>query len=274
MDARFYRVDVYWFSGSGNTLIVAEEIAAALASLGSEVELKALDRSDPRRVDPERALGIVVPVAGQGTYPFVWDFLEALPGSEGRACFLADTLGSYSGGIVGPVGRILRRKGYDIAAAIEIRMPSTLSVKESNTEVDAALVERGREEARRFAAALAEGRGRWRDIPVYSDLMSLFFRRRKAVERWRRYFPRSVDSGACRSCGLCARLCPERAISTDAATGLPIVTGSCVICKRCSAFCPAGAIRIGAPGAASYRAVPLGEMLSALGERAAAPGRP
>jgi len=267
MDARFARVGIYWFSGSGNSLVVAKEIASALAPLGSEVELLPLDRSDPRKVDPERALGIVVPVACQGTYPFVWDFLEALPESRGSACFLADTLGSYSGGIVGPVGRILRRKGYRAAAAIEIRMPSTLGNKESDPEADAALVEKGRDEARRFAAVLAEGKGRWRDIPLYSDLMSLFFRRRKAVALWRRLFPRSVDAGACRKCGLCARLCPEHAISTDAATGLPVVTGSCAICKRCSAFCPTGAIRIGAPGAAAYRAVPPGEMLAAIGER-------
>jgi len=272
MDARFSRVGIYWFSGSGNTLVIAKEIAAVLASRGSEVELRPLDRSDPRKVDPEKALGFVVPVAGQGTYPFVWDFLEALPRSRGSSCFLVDTLGMYSGGIVGPVGKILRRKGYDAVAAKEILMPNTFRRRKADADGDLALTEKGREEARRFAAALAEGRGRWRDIPLYSDLISIFYRRREMVERWKRLFPWSVDACACSRCGLCAKLCPESSISMSPVSGLPVNAGSCVLCQRCLSFCPAGAIRIGAPGTFRYRAVALGVMLAALGERPPVPG--
>jgi ferredoxin/flavodoxin len=272
VDRRFGAVVVYWFSSSGNTLVVANEIAAALRSRGSEVDLRPLDRSDPRRVDLGKALGIVVPVAGQGTYPFVWDFLEALPESRGTPCFLADTLGLYSGGIVGPVRRILRRKRYDPVAAKEILMPNIFLRKRPDPERAEALIARGREEARRFAGDLLDGTGRWRDMPLYSDFMSVFYRRRSTVKVWRKLFPWSVNAPACRRCGLCARLCPERSISLDAATGLPANIGSCVLCERCFSFCPTGAIGIGGPGTIVSRAVSTGEMLESLGERSA-PGQ-
>jgi ferredoxin/flavodoxin len=267
VDASLSRVDVYWFSGSGNTLVVAKEIAAALASRGSTVMLRPLDRSDPRKADLERAIGFVVPVAGQGTYPFVWEFIEGLPEARGTSCFFADTLGIYSGGILGPVRKILRRKGYAPLAATEILMPNIFLPKKSDPAVAAAMIERGKEAARRFAADLVEGRGRWRDIPLYSDFMSIFYKRRSAVNIWKKLFPWKVDEHECRRCGLCARLCPERSISMDPASGLPSNAGSCVLCMRCFYQCPAGAIRIGGRCALASGPVAAGRMLESLGER-------
>jgi ferredoxin/flavodoxin len=258
-------VSIYWFSSSGNSLIIAREIRDQLRRRGLAADLRPLDRSDPESVDPGSAVGFVVPVAGQGTYPFVWEFLERLPEADGTPCFLVDTLGMYSGGILGPARRILKRKGYAPLAAEEILMPNIFRKRNPDPARDAERVERGREEARRFCERLAAGEGRWNDIPIYSDFLSLFYRYRSLVGAWKRLFPWRVDGAKCSSCGICARLCPERSLTMDAASGLPVNGERCALCQRCFAFCPAGAIAIGGPGAVAYKAVTLREMLEALG---------
>lgn len=43
------------------------------------------------------------PVAVLSTYPFVWNFITSLASAFGTEIFMVDTLGGFSGGIVGPV---------------------------------------------------------------------------------------------------------------------------------------------------------------------------
>ncbi len=119
-------VDFYYFSGTGNTLLVAEEIARVLKSDGYSVSLHRMELFIDKRPPLEKnaALGLAFPVAVQSTYPFVWKFVESLPEGDGREVFMVDTLATFSGGIVGPLKKALEKKGYTPIGAIEIKMPS------------------------------------------------------------------------------------------------------------------------------------------------------
>ncbi|HUW42378.1 MAG TPA: EFR1 family ferrodoxin [Rectinemataceae bacterium] len=262
------RFELYWFSGTGNTLIAASELRDRLRASGREVAMRPMERSDPGRVDLGAVLGFVVSVAGQGTHPLVWEFLESLPEAAGTACFLVDTLGIYSGGILGPVRKILRRKGYRTLAAREILMPNNFMRKKSDPDKDVALVERGRASARDFGDRLLSGSGRWRDIPLYSELLAAAFRSRKAVARWKRMLPLAVDPERCTACGTCVRICPERALSLEPGAAVPVRGERCSLCHRCVAFCPAGAIGIAGGRYLAYRALGLGQLLRCLSEGA------
>ena len=97
-------IDLYWFSGTGNSLLVAEAMANELRRLGRDVALLPLEISDPASVRSDRALGLAFPVAAFSTYPLVWRFVEALvPTTSGTPAFMVDTMASKSGGIVGPL---------------------------------------------------------------------------------------------------------------------------------------------------------------------------
>ena len=61
-------------------------------------------------------MGLVIPVADQGTFPLVWDFINHMPETDNHTgVFLVDTMGYYSGGIIGPVGKILKKKALKFA---------------------------------------------------------------------------------------------------------------------------------------------------------------
>jgi NAD-dependent dihydropyrimidine dehydrogenase PreA subunit/flavodoxin len=257
---------IYWFSGSGNSLLIAIEIRDCLRQHGFAADLFPMENTDPATIDTSAIVGFVVPVAGQGTYPLVWDFLEGLPDAAGTPCFLVDTLGLYSGGILGPAKKIVVRKGYTPVAAIEIKMPNIFLKMKSSPEKEKRLVEAGKALAEEFCGQLVAGKGKWSDIPVYSWLMSMFYRSKHTMGVYRKMFPLTIDPGKCRRCGTCVRLCPVKNLKMSG-KGVPETGASCILCHRCFEFCPAGAISIGSRKAVTYHAVPLNEMLSCLENR-------
>mgnify|MGYP001765900002 CR=1 FL=1 len=55
-----------------------------------------------------------------------------------------------------------------------------------------------------------------------------------------------VDEALCNACGLCAKVCPYKAITVDAKARIParVTEAACSGCGTCSAECPVGAIRM------------------------------
>ena len=55
-----------------------------------------------------------------------------------------------------------------------------------------------------------------------------------------------VDEELCNACGLCAKVCPYKAILVDSKTKIPakVTEAACSGCGTCSAECPVGAIRM------------------------------
>ena len=258
-------VRIYWFSGCGNTLLIAMEMEKYLRDKGREAGLIPLEKARPESIDQKAIIGFAVPVAGQGTYPFIWDFIENLPRSSGTPVFLVDTLGYYSGGILGPIKKILKRNGYLPLAAKEIIMPNVFQKAKFAPKKDEKKIVRGKEKAKRFCDKLLAGGGHWRDIPGYSRLMSSFFRTAKALGPYRKLFPMFIDPETCRKCGLCVELCPAGHLTMSDKNSVPVQGDSCVLCNRCFAFCPAEAIRFGKKQKIRYHAVPLGELRRRLG---------
>jgi ferredoxin len=224
---------------------------------GLGVKLRRMECADPQKVDLEGLVGLAFPVAMQGTYPFVWDFIKSLPSSRGTPVFMVDTLYSFSGGAVGPVKKILADKGYRPLGAKEIYMPNNIFLFRINAAANARKVEKALKAAARYANRIMEGRARWPRLPLLSDMMS-----RISLSRWvwqwgRRLLPFKVDNGKCVRCGLCARMCPVRNIEM---TEYPAFRDGCVLCMRCVSFCPSGAIYALGGGHNVYRAVKAEEL--------------
>ncbi len=117
-------VVIFWFSGTGNSLLVAKKVRDIYVEHGhsvSFIEIRAALQVDLSHYD---TVGLIFPVAGQGTYPFVWEFIENLPNGEGKDIFMIDTMGAVSGGIVGPVKRIVSKKKFNPIGALEVVMPN------------------------------------------------------------------------------------------------------------------------------------------------------
>ena len=251
-------IDFYYFSGTGNTLLVVQELARIFQKNGVDVALHKIEKTRPEDIVPNDTLGLAFPVAVQGTYEFIWDFIRRLPKvprNKTVNAFMVDTLAVFSGGIVGPVKKILDQKGYNTIAAKEFIMPSNMFFKTKKKDK----ISKSLEKTRRFAIDLIEGKTTWKRFPILSDLMSIFSRSAFLWRKIRKFYTLSVDKKKCTKCGLCAKLCP---VENIVMSPFPVHSDKCACCLRCVAFCPSNAISIkGNKKYKQYRAVEAKDLL-------------
>lgn len=236
-------VDVYYFSGTGNTLLVAKKMIETFQENGIDVEIHKIEDSNPSLIDLEHIIGIAFPVAIFSTYPFVWNFIRSLPTAKGTEIFMVDTLGGFSGGIVGPLREIVKKKGYNPIGAKEIQMPTNIFFIEDE-DTNKKKVEKGLKEARQYSLDLINGESEWSRVPVLSDAMHLLSRgalKLTGVELHQKWFLFDADVEKCNKCRICVDLCPVGNIKMENKE-YPKHGFNCEYCLRCVSFCPRQAI--------------------------------
>ena len=257
---------LYWFSGSGNSLLICKAIKEELIDNGFIVTMISMDKCSPKDVDVNVKNGFIVPVYEQGLSPLVWDFLNGLPKSNNSAAFFVDTMMAYSGGVKGPVKKILKKKGYLPLGAIEIIMPNNYYKRKNNAEKDQRKIEKGIIKAKRFTNNLINNKAKFRDIPIYSALMSMPSKSTLVSKLLNKMVKVLIDEEICNKCGICTTICPTEHIIVDELTGYPKTVEStpCIQCLRCMSFCHSEAIKVGNKKNLTYRGVSIKEMLREL----------
>ena len=172
-------IDFYFFTGTGNTLIIAEKIAGVLSEKGFNVNLKRIENKKAEEINVQnKILGFAVPVASQGTYLFLWEFFKNLPEGKNTSVFFVDTLFRFSGGIIGPLKKLFLKKNYVPLGAVEIRMPNNCLPSKINSEKNEKIIKKGLIKAENFAENLIDGSAHWGRIPFLSGLFSLISKSR------------------------------------------------------------------------------------------------
>ena len=190
----------------------------------------------------DHAIGLIVPVAGQGTFPNVWKFLYSLPVTDKTEFFLIDTLGIYSGGIKGPIKKVIKRKGYIPVGALEIKMPNTFLKKIESKIKDTEILSKANDNLNSFIFELINSKAKWSDIPIYSDILSIFFRTKTMTKIWNKFFKKNITI-KCIECSICKNVCPEKCF-IDEEKHIDINSKDCILCQRCLEFCPVNAIQL------------------------------
>lgn len=236
-------IDLYYFSGTGNTLLVAKKMVETFNNNGINANLLKIEDSNPEEVNLEHTIGLGFPVAELSTYDFVWKFIKSLPEANGTNIFMLDTLGAFSGGIVGPLREIVKKKGYNPIGAKEIIMPSNIFYIQEE-DVNKNKVEEGLIEAEKYAISLINGESKWGRVPILSDIVyytSIVGLKITHSDINQKYFHLAPDAEKCNKCGQCVKLCPIDNIIMEEGE-FPVNLKECVYCLRCTSFCPKGAI--------------------------------
>ena len=251
------------FSGTGNTLLMAEALACELKNAGMGATLLSMERTDHFELPIGAALGLAVPVACFSTYPTAWRFIDSLPDGAGREVFFLATMGGYSGGMDGPVRRALKAKGYEPIGSLIVKMPGNYGNKTIDAGANKIKEEKARVLVKKFASDLIEDRASWpRGSAVLPGFFASLAHGRKPWSLFYRMFPIDVDPDKCSACALCVRLCPETNIRIDDKTCKAAIGGRCQCCQRCIAFCENGAIYVPGKPAAQYRGIGIESIMS------------
>ena len=271
------KTEIYYFSGTGNSLFVAKQLAeklnANLIPIASVVSRKDIV------VDAD-VLGIVFPTYhatfGESGIPFIVQrFLAELTGIENKYIFAVCTHGGVPGSTIQSFSELIRRKGGALSAGFSIRMSISYSTPDKiryalfhhdlPIEIDADgrkrtfLFEKCEERICVIREIVRNQKTITLESPkIFSLLLtSVLFRlsRKMAVSRYRNLSGMKNDNfehlvknadralmvgNECDGCGTCAKVCPVGNIILN--NNRPEWQHNCENCHACFTWCPKAAI--------------------------------
>jgi len=231
-------IDLYYFSGTGNTYIVTRMIENFFKKNDYKVNLFCLEKVNPQSINLNHTIALAMPTAYFSTYPFVWDFINKLPNTNGTDLFMFTTMAGMVGALLMQVKRIIVRKGYNPIGAESFIMPSNLIKKHDDQKlVDLRL--KAEKKAIRYVEQLINEQAKWNYNVVFAPLFDMLFKFANPPKRFRKSYPVTVDKSRCIQCNICYQSCPSDNIRMYE---FPRFEDNCQMCMRCYSFCPAEAI--------------------------------
>ncbi len=232
---------IYYFSATGNSLVVARDLAREIGAAELVPIAKAITKDEE---DPAEAVGIVYPVYMFGLPLIVADFLRRVKIRPGAYVFSVATLGGMPGRAHSLAKEILRKRAIPLSAGFSVRMPGNYTPlygaipEESQTQ-------EFQEEKLKVKEVAVNVREKRSGIIEEKPFLSNFLLYALLYRGGSRRIPLSAKgfwvTDACTRCGLCAQVCPVANI--EMRNNLPVWLTHCQHCMACLQWCPAEAIQ-------------------------------
>ena len=240
---------IFYFSGTGNSKHVAEQLAAMLGERLVAIAEAVAEGTLTFALAEGESVGWVFPTYSWGPAPVAADFASRVQlqgcGAD-TYCYMVTTCGDEVGETVTMFAKSLGN--IRLKAAFSVQMPNNYILL-PGFDVDDKALERSKVEASAARVkAVAEAIGAKREIidvvvgpwrRLKSRLIYPLFRRFAMSDK---AFAANAD--VCTRCGLCARECPANNITLDGGS-LPRWHGKCTMCLSCIHRCPVRAIEYG-----------------------------
>jgi ferredoxin len=232
---------IYYFSGTGNSKWVAEELARRTGDEVQSIAALQKDGSVSVYANCGSRIGVVFPIYAWGAPLIVERFCKSLTMMEGVYAYAVCTCGDEAGLALKRLKKMLAFR-----AAWSVAMPNNyvIGFDLDTPELEAKKVEAASLKLDGIAKSILagesvyevnEGSGARLKTGFIRPMFNTFARSTRSF---------SVDDN-CNSCGLCERICPVDAIELQ--NGKPVwVKKHCTQCLGCINRCPQCAIQHGA----------------------------
>ena len=232
---------IYYFSGTGNSKWVAEELARRTGDEVQSIAALQKDGSVSVYANCGSRIGVVFPIYAWGAPLIVERFCKSLTMMEGVYAYAVCTCGDEAGLAMKRLKKMLAFR-----AAWSVAMPNNyvIGFDLDTPELEAKKVEAASLKLEGVAKSILagesvyevnEGSGARLKTGFIRPMFNTFARSTRSF---------SVDDN-CNSCGLCERICPVDAIELQ--DGKPVwVKKHCTQCLGCINRCPQRAIQHGA----------------------------
>ncbi|MDR1417723.1 MAG: EFR1 family ferrodoxin [Endomicrobium sp.] len=239
-------VDIYFFTGTGNTFLAASKIAKTLENSNCTVNIFDIAKTDVKSIDLSHTIGIGFPIACWNTFPIVKIFINNLPIVGGTTeVFIFTTMGDSSLNAASNFGYVLKNKGYKIIGTHGFLMPNNfIAVRKETKNIKKR--EKAYKEMDVFTKSLIEENTE----PIKTSLLfKLCFAITNFItDRWKgKLFQKivkfKVKKNICNKCNLCINICPTKNIGLDKNNYPVFKAQNCQICMRCISYCPQKAIK-------------------------------
>ena len=232
---------IYYFSGTGNSKWIAEELARRTNDEVQSIAALQQDGATAVYANCGARIGIVFPVYAWGAPLLVERFCKNLKLAEGVYAYAVCSCGDEAGHAF---KRLKRMFAYQSAWSLAMPNNYIAGFDADSPEMEQKKIRAAGEKLEAIAQAVNahmsvydvhEGPSAWIKTAFVRPMFNTFARTTK---------PFSVDD-TCNACGLCARICPIGAIAMQ--NGKPTwVKQQCTQCTGCINRCPQRAIQYGA----------------------------
>jgi len=232
---------LYYFSATGNSLVVARDIASEFKDVRLIPITKAFAYGSEEQAD---TIGIIFPVYMFGLPLIVADFLKKLKAKPGTYVFSVATLGGMPGRAHSLAKKILRAGGIKLVCGFSVMMPGNYTPMYGaiSKEQQEKLFQKEKVRVTEIAQFVRERkRGIFEEKPFLINLLLYALLYRGGSAR----IPGSAKgfwiTDACIKCGRCAKVCPVSNIEMK--DGKPLWLDHCQQCMACLQWCPVEAIQ-------------------------------
>lgn len=234
---------LFYFSGTGNTKIVAHLLAEEFRKRGTTTEIMKIEdylQGTQCNAEDFTLIGIGYPIHALNAPKIVFDFINQLPPTQNKKTFTfkcsADIF--MKGGATTMVRTALSRKGYEVVYERLFLMPSNVLVGYDD-ELVKQLYNAAVKKTREMCDDIISGKEMLQKNSILSRVVTRVF----SSMEWSgtSFIGRDFRvSESCTLCNICVENCPVSNISRqhDKIT----FGGKCISCMRCVYNCPEKAI--------------------------------
>lgn len=235
---------IYYFSGTGNSLYVAQKIQERL----KDAKLVRIHSGLPdQQISVETdTLGIVFPVYAWGPPIIVEDVLKRVNIAQPNYLFVVATHAGGPRNCLKYVERLFRKKGLTLHGAFDMTMPSNF-VTGANPPAGKKLQSISDSADAKLTQLIESITQKEHRAPQNGNLIDTLFS--SVIHRTfklgaKRQGKKFSVTEACTHCGVCVKTCPVDNISLSS-DNRPVWQNRCEFCLACINWCPTQAIQSG-----------------------------
>jgi ferredoxin len=235
--------EIYYFTGTGNSLAVAKDIAKKTDS--KLIAIK--DVVNKNVISPNSdAIGIIFPAYYMLMPRIVERFIKKLDKIEGKYIFSVITVGGIAGDVVSKLQKAISNKNGKLSANFIIRMPANYIDGSDALPVfiQKRMFRKWNKNLLKIVKCLNERK--FEINKKFNPIMSFLFSKYIEKERKSGLFTPDIDShfwtdSRCNVCGTCIKICPVDNISIQDKNIK--WNNNCEKCLACIQWCPKQAIQ-------------------------------
>jgi len=237
---------LYYFTGTGNSLWVAKQLAKQLPDFSLEPIAGIMSENRTIKNSDSASIGIVFPVYLFGPPLIVKRFLNKLIISKNQYVFCIAAHAGYPADAVGIVRKLARKNGGHLNSGFCVNTPGNYIIEHGPPEGEI-IRERLSSGKERISEIAKMVKNRTNDIIekgnpatnwIFSGLLYRFF-----CGTLPGYSKKYMVEDSCNACGICVSLCPVNNIKLI--NNKPVWGNACELCLSCIQNCPIEAIQWG-----------------------------